>query len=126
MRWLGQKPADALGDRLRTLRVGTHRGGAAGFVEGGVGGGDDRRARFVCVTSLARGGRVVAITSDYVDGALTHEPRGAQGFGYDPIFFCTALGHTFAEASQAEKNNYSHRGRAFRKALGLLLSQQIP
>jgi XTP/dITP diphosphohydrolase len=88
--------------------------------------GDDRRARFVCVTSLARGGRVVAITSDYVDGALTHEPRGAQGFGYDPIFFCTALGHTFAEASQAEKNNYSHRGRAFRKALGLLLSQQIP
>jgi XTP/dITP diphosphohydrolase len=88
--------------------------------------GDDRRARFVCVVTLARAGRAIAITSDYVEGTLTHEPRGAQGFGYDPIFFCRALGHTFAEASQSEKNNYSHRGRAFRKALSRLLSQQIP
>jgi len=83
--------------------------------------GYERRARFICVVTLARGGRILAITSDYVEGALNFEARGADGFGYDPIFFCPALGRTFAEASQVEKNNYSHRGRAFRKALELLL-----
>lgn len=84
--------------------------------------GGERRARFICVVTLARAGRALAITSGFVDGVLTLEPRGKDGFGYDPIFFSPELGRTFAEASREEKNYYSHRGRAFRKLLDLLPS----
>jgi XTP/dITP diphosphohydrolase len=80
----------------------------------------ERGARFVCVISLAQKGRALSITSDFVKGTLTLEPRGKEGFGYDPIFFSPELGCTFAEASQAKKNRCSHRGRAFRKTLELL------
>jgi XTP/dITP diphosphohydrolase len=84
--------------------------------------GDDRRARFICVVTLARNGRALAIMSDFTEGMLTLEPRGTDGFGYDPIFFSPELGRTFAEASQEEKNRCSHRGKAFRKILNLLVS----
>jgi len=84
--------------------------------------GDERRARFICVVTLARAGRALAIMSGFVDGLLTLEPRGKDGFGYDPVFFSPELGRTFAEASREEKNYYSHRGRAFRKVLELLPS----
>jgi XTP/dITP diphosphohydrolase len=87
--------------------------------------GDNRRARFICVVTLARNGRALAIMSDFTEGTLTLEPRGQAGFGYDPIFFSPQLGRTFAEASHQEKNHYSHRGRAFRKVLELLLSPSI-
>ena len=82
--------------------------------------GNDRRARFVCVVTLARIGRALAILSDFTEGTLTLEPHGSRGFGYDPIFFSPHLGRTFAEASQEEKNRCSHRGKAFRKLLDLL------
>ena len=42
------------------------------------------------------------------------QPRGANGFGYDPYFFSRELGRTFGEASVEEKERVSHRGRAFR------------
>ncbi len=80
----------------------------------------DRRARFVCVMALAERGRVVAVFSDSALGELLEVPRGAQGFGYDPIFFFPALGKTYAEISREEKNLYSHRGKAFRKLLAFL------
>jgi XTP/dITP diphosphohydrolase len=86
---------------------------------------DQRGARFICVVTLARNGRALAIMSDFTEGTLTLEPRGKNGFGYDPIFFSPQLGRTFAEAAQEEKNHYSHRGRAVRKALELLSSTQI-
>jgi len=82
--------------------------------------GEERRAKFVCVIAVARRGRVFIITSDAVEGVLTKEPRGANGFGYDPIFFLPQIGLTYAEASREEKNKLSHRGKAFRKALTLL------
>lgn len=85
--------------------------------------GDQRRARFVCVTTLARNGRVLAVTSDFAEGTLTEQPRGADGFGYDPVFFSAELGRTFAEACQEEKNRCSHRGKAFRKLLEFLTRQ---
>jgi XTP/dITP diphosphohydrolase len=47
-----------------------------------------------------------------VDGSITDKPIGNNGFGFDPVFFCPALGKTFAEASQEEKNSVSHRGQA--------------
>lgn len=82
--------------------------------------GDRRRAKFVCVTAIARRGRAFIIASDSVEGFVTEEPRGNDGFGYDPIFFLPQIGMTYAEASREEKNRLSHRGKAFRKALGFL------
>lgn len=82
--------------------------------------GDDRRARFVCVSSLAQGGRVLAVVSDLARGTITTEPRGSDGFGYDPVFFFEELGRTYAEITREEKNQYSHRGKAFRKILAFL------
>lgn len=79
--------------------------------------GEQRRARFVCVVSLAREARALAVTSAFAEGLLTLEPQGRQGFGYDPIFFSPELGRTFAEASEDQKNQLSHRGRAFRRIL---------
>jgi XTP/dITP diphosphohydrolase len=81
--------------------------------------GDERRAQFICVIALAWKGRALAVVSDSAPGMLTEEPRGACGFGYDPIFFDTEIGRTFGEISQYEKNHVSHRGKAFRRLLAL-------
>lgn len=80
----------------------------------------ERRARFVCVIALAQGGKVLGILSDRAEGVLANEPRGSGGFGYDPIFFFPELDRTFAELAPSEKNAYSHRGKAFRKAVKFL------
>lgn len=85
--------------------------------------GDERRARFVCVIAIARQRRASAIVSDSAEGVLTTEPRGSDGFGYDPIFLFPELRRTFAELSQEEKNRHSHRGKAFRKILALLTTE---
>jgi XTP/dITP diphosphohydrolase len=82
--------------------------------------GEARKARFVCVTSLAQGGRVLAVLSDSAEGFIATEPKGTDGFGYDPVFFFPHLGRTYAEITREEKNQYSHRGKAFRKALAFL------
>jgi XTP/dITP diphosphohydrolase len=82
--------------------------------------GDARRAHFVCVIAIAREGRPIAVVSDRAQGMLTTEHRGSGGFGYDPIFLFPELGRTYAELTPAEKNQYSHRGKAFRKIVKLL------
>lgn len=87
--------------------------------------GNERRARFVCVTAIARRCRILAVVSDCVEGVVTDGPCGRSGFGYDPIFFFAPLDRTFAEVSQEEKNRYSHRGKAFRKLVELLIDRQI-
>jgi XTP/dITP diphosphohydrolase len=61
------------------------------------------------------------VFSASVEGGLLDAPRGEGGFGYDPIFYFPVLGKTFAQTSREEKNQYSHRGKAFRKALDFLL-----
>jgi XTP/dITP diphosphohydrolase len=53
-------------------------------------------------------------------GTITHEPKGANGFGYDPYFFSHELQKTFGEATTAEKARVSHRARAVRALLRLL------
>ena len=83
--------------------------------------GEDRRARFVCVLVLAEAGQARGVFSASAEGELLEAPRGQHGFGYDPIFLFRALGRTYAEISSEEKNLYSHRGKAFRKALEFLL-----
>ena len=84
----------------------------------------ERGARFVSVAALARRGEAVAIFSDFVEGVLTPEPQGGDGFGYDPIFLFEPLGRTFAELTVEEKNLYSHRARAFRKVVAFLRSRR--
>jgi XTP/dITP diphosphohydrolase len=72
----------------------------------------DRRARFVCVAALCRGPDSIAVRGE-VPGSITEEPSGRHGFGYDPYFFAAELGCTLADATVAEKQGVSHRGRAF-------------
>jgi XTP/dITP diphosphohydrolase len=82
--------------------------------------GRERSAYFVCAIALAERGRPKAIVTARVDGEILEAPRGEGGFGYDPLFLVPALGKGFAEISAEEKNEYSHRGRAFRKLLAFL------
>lgn len=74
----------------------------------------DRRAEFVCAIALARPDGTIALeTEGRCPGAILTEGQGAGGFGYDPIFYVTTQGKTFAEMSNTEKERYSHRGIAF-------------
>ncbi len=75
----------------------------------------DRQARFVCVMVLAVRGRVVGEFRGEVRGRIGLAPRGASGFGYDPLFYYPRLGKTLAELPPDVKNGISHRGRAVRK-----------
>jgi XTP/dITP diphosphohydrolase len=75
--------------------------------------GNERRARFVCVTSIAERGRALAVVSDFVDGMIAEESRGSNGFGYDPVFQMLDTNRTYGELAAEEKNKSSHRGRSF-------------
>lgn len=88
--------------------------------------GEQRRARFVCVISLAQKDRMIAVVSDMTEGNIGLHPRGAYGFGYDPVFISEELGRTFGEASEEEKDEKSHRGKAFHRILRLLCGSKIP
>jgi XTP/dITP diphosphohydrolase len=70
-----------------------------------------RGARFRTVIAWIQQGRVV-LFEGVVEGWITQAPAGANGFGYDPVFFVPELGRTLAELSLDEKNQISHRGRA--------------
>ncbi|OLC45795.1 MAG: non-canonical purine NTP pyrophosphatase, RdgB/HAM1 family [Acidobacteria bacterium 13_1_40CM_65_14] len=71
-------------------------------------------ARFVCALALAKDGRVMFETRGTVEGRVAPEPKGAGGFGYDPIFFYPPYGRTLGEATADQKSAVSHRGEAFR------------
>jgi XTP/dITP diphosphohydrolase len=84
----------------------------------------DSAARFVCALVLAKGDRVLFATRGTVDGRIAPEPKGAGGFGYDPIFFYPPYGQTFAEAG-SRKAAVSHRGEAFRKLRDFVTSHDV-
>ncbi|MDQ1286662.1 MAG: XTP/dITP diphosphohydrolase [Actinomycetota bacterium] len=75
---------------------------------------DHRTAHFACAAVLALPGGAVEVASGRLDGHLVGEPRGTNGFGYDPIFVPLGRTRTTAEMAPAEKDAISHRGRAFR------------
>lgn len=79
-----------------------------------------RGARYLCVLALAEKERLLALFSDSCAGRILEVPRGRGGFGYDPLFFIPPLGKTMAELEVAEKNQYSHRGKAFKTLLKYL------
>jgi len=88
---------------------------------------DDRRAaRFVCVLALAdKKGRIVLTARDAVEGRITHEPRGSNGFGYDPLFLIDQLGKTTAELDPDQKHEISHRGKALRRMKELMVRASL-
>ena len=72
----------------------------------------NRKAHFsTAVALLYPDGRLVT-AEGRVDGEILHTEVGANGFGYDSLFYCNEIGKTFAEATAEEKNAVSHRGRA--------------
>ena len=76
---------------------------------------DDRRgARFVCAAVLALPSGASYVREGVLRGRLIREPRGTNGFGYDPIFVPDGDDRTTAQLSSAEKDAISHRGQAFR------------
>jgi XTP/dITP diphosphohydrolase len=78
---------------------------------------ENRSGRFVCVLAAARDGKTVATFRGAAEGVILDAPRGANGFGYDPLFYFPKIQKTFAELSAEEKAKYSHRGAAFRQLL---------
>lgn len=80
-----------------------------------------RRARFVTAAAMAwPGTEPVDVVEGTLEGVITEEPSGNQGFGYDPVFFVPELGKTLAQLTPEEKNRVSHRAKAFVKVKELL------
>jgi XTP/dITP diphosphohydrolase len=81
-----------------------------------------RSARYRCVVAyVTLPSSAPEIVEATCDGFILTEPRGSGGFGYDPLFFCPELNMTFAEAAPSAKHRVSHRGRAFRALIEVLL-----
>jgi XTP/dITP diphosphohydrolase len=88
---------------------------------------DDRRtARFVCVLALSDPeGRIILTARDTVEGRILCQSRGANGFGYDPLFLVDGTDRTSAEMSPDEKHAISHRGKALRQLKELMIQHKL-
>lgn len=82
-------------------------------------------ARFVCALVLARDERILFEAEGRVEGTIAPEPRGTNGFGYDPIFFYPPYGCTLAEVDNERKLAVAHRGHAFRQLREYLLHHVV-
>jgi XTP/dITP diphosphohydrolase len=93
-----------------------------------AGGGGDRRARFKTVALVAFPDGSELWSEGVLVGTIATEPRGGNGFGYDPVFVPEGGdGRTFAEMEPADKDAVSHRGRAFRAlAAELARAPEVP
>lgn len=81
---------------------------------------DKRKAKFVCAIVLIIDDKTVIRAQGEVHGYITEEPRGKDGFDYDPLFYVQQYDKTFAEITAEEKNTISHRAEALKK-----LSEEI-
>jgi len=86
---------------------------------------DRRAARFITVAAIASPSSEVQVAEGQLQGVITEEPAGAQGFGYDPVFLVPELGKTLAELSPDEKNRISHRAKAFAQVREILGRQIV-
>ena len=76
---------------------------------------------FVCVLALSNPeGKIILTVRDSVEGRILRAPRGANGFGYDPLFYFDELGCTTAELPPDKKHAISHRGKALRRMRELM------
>ncbi len=81
---------------------------------------EQRTARFRCVIALAGPEGLIDTVEGTVEGLITYEMRGHNGFGYDPIFFVPEFNGTLAEVEAELKHRISHRGRAARAAAEII------
>jgi XTP/dITP diphosphohydrolase len=79
-----------------------------------------RTAEFVAYVALAINGQLINVWRGQVLGRITHAPRGKNGFGYDPIFELPEREQTYAEITTDEKNENSHRTKAWSRALDFM------
>lgn len=85
----------------------------------------DRRARYVCVAAYIDGDGERVFRGEST-GRMLEAPRGTGGFGYDPLFLSDDVGVTFAEATREQKEQVSHRGRAFAQLAQWMLRRVTP
>ena len=81
---------------------------------------ENRNAQFRTVCALVSSDGLIATTEGIVEGIITEEEIGDNGFGYDAIFKAIETGRTFGEMTQADKETISHRSRAFNKMIPIL------
>ena len=84
---------------------------------------DGRSARYVSAVALADDDAIAFTAEGVCEGRIAIEPRGEEGFGYDPIFLYLPLGATMAELSAEQKNRVSHRGLAMAKLRAFLAAR---
>jgi XTP/dITP diphosphohydrolase len=82
-------------------------------------------ARYHCVLAAARDGKILSIGDGTVEGKILATPRGAGGFGYDPLFYIPSHSKTMAELDIQTKLTFSHRGRAFAALLTTALAPSL-
>jgi XTP/dITP diphosphohydrolase len=88
---------------------------------------EDRAARFVCAIALVEGSEVRGVYRGAVEGQILGAPRGASGFGYDPLFLYPQFNVTFGELTDDQKFAVSHRGQALLEMLrALKLRPDLP
>lgn len=80
----------------------------------------ERTARFRCVVAVASPEGLAETVEGVCEGIIGVEPKGYNGFGYDPLFVVEGLGRTMAELDSETKNKISHRAKAFLKAVPIL------
>ncbi|ANZ33639.1 XTP/dITP diphosphatase [Staphylococcus carnosus] len=90
-----------------------------------LGENENRDAQFVCVISMSAPNEDTLTFRGTVDGEITHEKEGDNGFGYDPIFYVPEKNKTMAQLSAEEKGEISHRRRAIDKLRNYLKGDQI-
>lgn len=81
---------------------------------------EQRTARFRCTLALVIPGEEPIIANGACEGLIAREPKGTNGFGYDPVFYIPELGKRMAELLPEEKNRISHRAKAMQKLLEML------
>jgi XTP/dITP diphosphohydrolase len=110
-RYAGEDASDA--DRIERVLDALSQSGDA-----------DRRARFVCVIAISDPQGVIAnLSTGFCEGTIAHAPRGANGFGYDPIFVPEGHEQTFGELPTEIKEVISHRARALKVASSFLIDR---
>ena len=73
------------------------------------------RGRFICALSISYKSKKIVCVSGKVEGQISHEPKGKNGFGYDPIFIPLKKSKTFGQMKPSEKYKMDHRSQAFKK-----------
>lgn len=81
---------------------------------------EEREGAFICILAIAVPRGPALIYEGICEGVISKELIGGQGFGYDPVFYYPPLKKTFAQMTRAEKNRFSHRGRAMTELRGEL------